>query len=340
METSPGATQHPPVSVVLAVRNEQRSLLDAVSNVLAQDYDGALEVVIAVGPSTDETARIATDLTKRDSRVRTVANPTGRTPAGLNAAIAAARHDVIARVDGHAMLPPHYIRVAVELLVTTGADNVGGVMAPEGSGPFQQAVARAMCSPIGVGSTPFRTSAPAGPASSVYLGVFRRAALERVGGYDESYLRGQDWELNHRIRKTGGLVYFSPELKVVYHPRADMRSFARQYFHTGRWRRAIMRQHRETVTLRYLAPPAMVVAVGAGTLGAVAGRPAGLALPGGYLACIVAASLATGRGLPAAARLRLPLVYATMHGAWGLGFLTSPVRLAAAAVPVNCAEVT
>jgi succinoglycan biosynthesis protein ExoA len=230
--------------------------------------------------------------------------------------------------------------VAVDLLFSTGADNVGGVMAPEGVAPFQQAVARAMRTPLGVGSTPFRTGAAAGPAPSVYLGVFRRSALERVGGYDETYLRGQDWELNFRIRKTGGVVYFSPELEVAYRPRADLRSLAVQQFQTGRWRRVIMRQHRETATLRYIAPPAMVVAVLAGAAVAAIGRPIGLLVPASYAAAVVAGAVATGRGLPLAARLWLPVVYATMHCAWGLGFLTSPARVTTWAPPADVAEVT
>jgi succinoglycan biosynthesis protein ExoA len=338
MYTSPDGPLSPPVSIVLAVRDEQECLADAVAHVLAQDYEGDLEVVIAIGPSGDGTERIAAGLAQRDSRVRTIANPSGRTPAGLNAAISAARHPVVVRVDGHAMLPPHYVRMAVELLFATGADNVGGVMAPEGVTPFQQAVARAMRSPLGVGSTPFRTGAPAGPAPSVYLGVFRRSALERVGGFDETYVRGQDWELNHRIRKTGGLVYFSPDLEVAYRPRSDLRSLAVQYFHTGRWRRAITRQHRETATFRYLAPPAVVLALLAGTVVAALGQPVGLLVPALYAGGVVAGSVATGRRLALSARLWLPVVYATMHTAWGLGFLTSPSRLRAWAPQSDVAE--
>jgi hypothetical protein len=101
-----------------------------------------------------------------------------------------------------------------------------------------------------------------------------------------------------------------------------------QYFHYGRWRRAVMRRHEGTVNLRYLAPPIALTGVMAGCALTVAGVRVGAVLPVGYAAVVVAGSVVEGGGLPAAARLWLPLVTATMHLAWGTGFLTSPRRLA------------
>jgi glycosyltransferase involved in cell wall biosynthesis len=322
------------VSVIMAVLDEEGHLAEAVGAALGQDYPGELEVVIALGPSRDRTDEIAAGLAALDPRVRTVANPSGRTPAGLNAALQAAGHEVVVRVDGHALIPPDYVRVAVQTLARTGADNVGGVMAAEGQTAFEQAVARAMTSVLGVGAASFHVGGEEGPAPTVYLGAFRRAALERVGGYDETFERAQDWEMNHRIIDTGGLVWFTPRMVVTYRPRPSLPRLARQYFEYGRWRREIMREHPETVSLRYLAPPVAVTGVAVGALAGLvglAGGPAwlrvGLAAPAGYAALVLAGSALTGRGLPAAAWLRLPAVYATMHGTWGLGFLMSPRTL-------------
>ncbi|MEO3798864.1 glycosyltransferase family 2 protein [Nonomuraea sp. B1E8] len=317
----------PPISVVMPVLNEERHLREAVDQVLAQSYPGEIEVVLAVGPSQDRTQEVAEAIAAADPRVTVVPNPTGRTPNALNAAIAASRNGIIARVDGHAMLPSDYLRVAVETLAETGADNVGGVMAAEGVTPFEQAVACAMTSKIGVGSAAFHVGGTAGPADTVYLGVFRRSALDRVGGYDEHFQRAQDWEMNHRIRQSGGLVWFQPRMRVSYRPRPNVKALARQYFHYGRWRHVVARTHEGTINLRYLAPPAAVLAM---LLALVASPffPLALVVPGGYALAIVAGSALTGSGLPAAAKLRLPIVYATMHCSWGWGFLTSPKKLA------------
>jgi succinoglycan biosynthesis protein ExoA len=324
----------PAVSVVMCVLNESRHIEHAVRGALDQDYPGELELVVALGPSTDDTDAIVARLAQSEPRLRWVRNPspTGATPAGLNAAIRASRCPVVARIDGHALLPRDYLRVAVGTMLRTGAQNVGGVMAAHGETAFEQAVSRAMTSRLGVGNASFHTGGQEGPADTVYLGVFRRSALLRVGCYDEVFLRAQDWEMNLRIRRSGGLVWFQPAMQVSYRPRSTLRALGRQYFHYGRWRRVVARRHPETLNPRYLAPPVALLGVAAGAVGALFWWPAAV-LPAGYAGLLVAGSAVEGRGLAIAARLRLPLALATMHLCWGAGFLTSPRRLATDAEP-------
>jgi len=312
----------------MPVLDEEAHLEEAVGAILASEYAGPLQVVLALGPSRDATDRIAARLAATDPRVRTVPNPTGRTAAALNGAIAAADHDIIVRVDGHAVIPRDYIAIAVRTMEETGADNVGGIMGAEGVTDFERAVAAAMTSWFGVGGAAFHIGGGAGPALTVYLGCFRRSALERVGGFDESMVRAQDWELNHRIRATGGLIWFTPDLRVSYRPRGSLQRLARQYHEYGRWRREVARRHPETVSMRYLAPPLALLGVAGGTLVGVAGLATGtrvlllgFALPAGYLAADLIASARASRGLPWRSARQLPAVFATMHGAWGAGFL-------------------
>ena len=316
----------PPVSVIMPILNEARHLRDAVAMILAQDYSGPLEVVLALGPSTDRTDEVAADLAAADARVHVVANPSGRTPDGLNAAIGASTGAVIVRVDGHAEIPDDYISVAVAELLRVGADNVGGIMDAQGTSAFERAVAAAMRSPLGVGSARFHTGGEPGDADTVYLGVFRRAALERVGGYDPHFARAQDWEMNHRIRETGGKVWFTPDLKVTYRPRASVQALAKQYFHYGRWRRVVARHHEGTINPRYLAPPTMVGATTVATIAGFVWPPAWI-VPAAYAAGVTAGGLAISRGESAATRAATPVVLATMHWSWGIGFLTSPSSL-------------
>jgi succinoglycan biosynthesis protein ExoA len=331
----------PAVSVVMPVRDEEKHLADSVRQVLAQDYPGGFELVLAVGPSRDRTEQIARDLAAADGRITVVPNPSGKIASAMNAAIKSARYGVITRIDGHALLPDGYLRTAVRTLLETGAADVGGVMAAEGVTPFQQAVAWAMTSPAGVGPAANHTGGEAGPAHTVYLGVYRREAIENAGGYDETMLVAEDWELNYRIRAGGGLIWFTPELRVTYRPRANLRALARQHFRYGRWRRVVARRYPETVNTRYLAAPVATALNGAGCALGVAGLAGiawqappfvrymtfGFVIPVVYFAGVAAVAALLGRGLPLTVRTRVPVVLATMHMCWGAGFLTSPRRL-------------
>jgi hypothetical protein len=256
----------------------------------------------------------------------------------LNAALAATNQEIVVRVDAHSELSDGYIRLAVETLQRTGVDNVGGIMGARGVTSYEKAVAAAMTSPLGVGSASFHSGGDEGPTETVYLGVFKRTALERVGGYDPAFTRAQDWEMNHRIRETGGTVWFNPQLFVTYRPRSTVRKLAKQYFEYGTWRHEVMRRHPETRTrksaLRYYAPPLAVVGVTGGTIAAFVGRALqffplafwGILAPLSYALVTIISSLSLARRARSGA-LWLPIVLVTMQFSWGIGFLTSRAKL-------------
>src|SRR4051794_15250013 len=108
--------------------NEADYIEAAVASILEQDYPGPMEIVLAMGPSTDGTDEIVARLQPEDPRIQTVDNPGRDIPIGLNRAITASRHPIIVRVDAHTGLPDDYTRRAVTTLLETGAVNVGGIM--------------------------------------------------------------------------------------------------------------------------------------------------------------------------------------------------------------------
>ncbi len=316
------------ISVILPVLNEEKYLEDAVRAILAQKYDGKLEVILAIGPSHDRTLEIAQQLQRIDPRVVIVENPTGKTAAGLNRAIAVSKYSIVVRVDGHSNIPEDYCQLIQEILENTGAVNVGGVMAAEGQSLFERSVARAMRSPLGVGASRFHTGGGAGEVDTVYLGAFRKEALLAAGGFDERFTRAQDWELNFRLRQAGGVVYFDPRLVVTYRPRSTVKALAKQYFEYGRWRRVVSRRHQGTINYRYLAPPFTVATTSVSLLLGWLVSPV-LFIPAlVYAVFILIASGAMGKSMGEV--LCLPIILLTMHISWGFGFLTSPNSLAPA----------
>jgi len=281
----------PSVSIIMPVRNEAETIDATLDSVVAQDYEGPLEIVVAVAPSDDDTRERVEQRSASDRRFTVVDNPAGHAAGGLNAAIAAATGSVLVRCDGHAVLEPDYVRTAVTILSETGAANVGGVQAATGTGLWQRAIALAMTSPLGVGNARFHYGSTPGAADTVYLGVFDRTAIEAVGGFDESLLRNQDYELNHRLRRAGHVVWFDPRLRVEYRPRSTPGALWRQYFDYGTWKRRMLRASPEALKARQLAPPLLAIGLAGSSVALAGGQPLGWVIPLAYAGFLLIGSL-------------------------------------------------
>ena len=327
LSLSPGSVL-PAVSVILPVLNEELHLASAVRSILSQSYQGELQVILALGPSQDKTDEIADKLASSDPRISIVRNPSGRTASGLNLAINKSTNPVIVRVDAHSELQNNYISLAIEVMKSSGAVNVGGIMGAEGTSIFERSVAAAMRSPLGVGASRFHTGGQSGYVDTVYLGVFIRAAVIAVGGFDERFIRAQDWELNYRLRQAGGKIFFDPRLHVTYRPRSTFKALAKQYFEYGRWRRVVSRRHQGTINYRYLEPPLAFIGTALSIISTLLISPIFITPAAIYGIFLLVASIITGKGI--VEKLLLPIVLFTMQMSWGLGFLTSPKTLAPA----------
>lgn len=322
----------------MPVLNERGYLEHAVASVLNQELAGPRELVLALGPSTDGTTELAQQLAANDDRIRLVENPAAHIPVGLNAAIRASRYPTVVRVDAHSELSPGYAQRALATLERTGAANVGGVMRADGRTPFQKSVARAYNSPVGLGGGAYHGTAHEDEAESAYLGVMRRSVLDEVGLFDESIRRGEDWELNLRIRQAGHKVWLDPQLSVTYWPRESWWRLARQFRATGAWRGELVRRFGRSNGLRFFAPPALVLNLAlalivavlqvTGVLGGIASLVASVVyLPlVAYVLLVLAMALRPGDGRTLRERIWTLAVLPTMHVSWGIGFIGGIIR--------------
>ena len=248
----------------MPVLNEEGHLEASVESILSQQYPSAMELILALGPSHDQTNDIAAKLAKQDKRVKLLDNPRGLTTVGLNAAIKIAKHDYIIRIDAHSEPAEGYFENGIRILLEQDADEVGGIMDAQGRSAFQKAVAFAYKSRWGIGGASYHVGGEAGEAESAYLGIFKKSALTRVNGYDEAIIRGEDWDLAQRIKKSGGLVWFSPELRVTYWPRGRFSNLVKQFYSTGIWRGDLTKRDIRGASTRYFAPPVLVLGLFAG----------------------------------------------------------------------------
>lgn len=312
----------PFVSVIMPLRNERAFIARSLGAVLNQDYPGErMEILIADGMSDDGTVEFIRRLPGAE-RVRIISNPQRIQSAGLNLAIEEACGQFIVRVDGHTVIAPDYVRQCVAALQVTGAHNVGGPMDPVGMTPTGRAIAAAGKSPFAV-PTAFHVSETEQYTDTVYLGAWPREVFHHVGLFNTQVGVNEDYEMNYRIRQSGGSIYLSPAIRSQYYGRQTLTALAKQYFHYGRSKVIMLRRHPASARPRQVIAPAFVAAL-------VGGVPLSLVLPpAGYL-WLAMLLLYTMFSLCFSARVarrsearlfwRLPLVFLTIHAAWGAGF--------------------
>lgn len=324
------STGLPRVSLVVPVFNEAAHLPGLFDALERQTYPaGLLDVVIADGCSTDTTRAVAEQRAGRSPlRVQVVDNPARRTPAGLNAGIAAAHGDLVMIVGGHSAPEPTFVERSVNALLAHDATAAGGQVETVGSGRWGSAIATAMRSPFGVGGNAMRSGRPhAGPADTVPFAVYRREVFDTLGGFDEAMVGAEDAEFNTRVRRHGGTLWFDPAIRSTYVGRGDLGALARQCHVYGRGKAWIARRHRFVPAPRQLVPPAFVAALGAGVLVAAGTtgprRAVGAAPAVLYSFVALAAARRTARRGDA---LRVAAAFATMHVSYGAGFLRGAVR--------------
>jgi glycosyltransferase involved in cell wall biosynthesis len=313
------------VSIIMPVRHEGSQLPEVLAAVQAQE---CLEILVAVGPSRDDTERIVRAAAVQDPRLRVLPNPEGIVSTGLNRAIRVARGRQVVRIDGHCLVPAGFVARLSTTAARTGASCVGPRLQTVGAGPVQEGIAAAMSSALGVGAARFRTSATSGYVDTVAFGLYETAVLLLLGGFREDLVRNQDDELNARLRRAGGTVYLDADVCVDYYPRATFRSLSRQYYEYGYWRTVTARLHRDRLRPRQLAPGAFVAGLVATGLLAATGRPAALGLlAAAYAAVLFLLVLQTQRrtGRPIVALLSAPAAL-VLHLSYGWGLWRSLLR--------------
>lgn len=319
-------SEHAPppfVSVIMPVRDEAAFIRHALDAVLAQDYPvERMEVLVVDGRSTDRTRDLVREIAGHVPRVHVLDNPGVIQAQALNIGLAAARGEVIVRVDGHTIIAPDYVRQCVRSLQDTGADTVGGPLRSVGITPLGRAIAVAYRSPFGVPSR-YRISHRAEIVDQVYLGAWPREVFERVGTFDPALAVNEDYEHNYRIRKAGGRVFLTPAILSAYYGRQTLSELWRQYVRYGRGKLRVIAKYPASTRLRHLVAPLFVlVLIAGGVLALFSARIAQLwgAVVFAYGIANGAASLRQARRARGGVLFRLPFVFAVMHIAWGAGF--------------------
>lgn len=312
----------PVVSVVIPMRNEERSIEECIRTFDAQDHPHeALDVIVVDGMSDDSSRATVERLAAQRPWLRCIDNPDRIASAAFNRGIEAARGEVVCIVSSHGAVGPDFVSRSVQVLDETGAAGVGGRLEHVAEGATGRAIALAMTSPFGMAS-PFRYSNQRREVDTVGHPAYRRSVLATIGPFDESLDRNSDYELNQRIRDAGHTLIFEPTIVTTYHPRPSLQQLGRQFHDYGRWKAKIARRQPSTLRARHGVAPAFVALLA--SLPVLVRFRSGrhLAAAGliGY-GCVLAAAWARNRpGREGADPVTFLLAFPTMHVSWGSGF--------------------
>jgi len=321
------------VTVVVPIRNEEKNIAGCLQSIVNQTYPSErYEVLVIDGFSDDQTRRIVRDFQSYHPQVKLLDNARRIVPTALNIALKAARGDVIIRVDGHAEIAPDYLEKCIENLQSSGAECAGGYILSINDSFTGKAIALAMSSPFGVGNARFRTSGKPGFVDTLAFGAYRREIFQQIGDFDEELVRCQDDEFNYRLRKAGGKIYFTPEIRSKYYPRVSLKKLWRQYFGYGFWKIRVMQKHLQMMQLRQFIPPAFVGFLLLSFLLGILGTPlvlnAFFGVAGIYAIAVLFASVSVASKHGWRYMLLLPVIFSILHISYGSGFLLGSFKFA------------
>ncbi len=324
----------PLVSVITAVRNEENNIRKCITQLIAQDYPrDRLEIIVVDGGSEDKTVEVAESLAVDGVSLTILKLKQRGRSQGLNSGIRAAKGEVIVRIDARSIVGRDYVSRCVATLLTTGADNVGGVRRPIAHTNTQEAIGLALSHPFGTGSRD-RIGLRDGYVDSVYLGCFRRDVFEKVGLFDEeAAVISEDSDINQRIRKAGGKVFLNSQINAYYYPRESFISLCRLYFRYGGAQVGNLKKHGQLISWRYAIAPIFILFLVFAVLFAALGYPytyVGLLFIAAYAVTDFSMSFwITQRKKRLALLPKVMLAFPCMHISWGLGFwkrLLVPMR--------------
>jgi len=324
----------PFVSIIIPCYNEEATIHKLLEALRVQTYPLAqMEVVISDGFSTDGTRDVIAGFKKQntDLSVRVVDNKAKTIPSGVNQAIRESSGEILIRLDAHSMPIPEYVARCVEAHQAGKGDNVGGVweIRPGADTWVAESISFAAAHPLGVGDAMYRLNAKAGAVDTVPFGSFRRELIQKIGAFDESLLANEDYEFNTRVREAGGTVWLDPALRSRSFSRSTFGKLAGQYWRYGFWKFKMLKRYPHTLRWRQALPPVFVLALLTLIVLSLGLAVARVLLVLQLFVYFFVLGLA---GLRLAMKTRkgflfwgLPFAIATMHIAWGMGFLWSGI---------------
>jgi len=231
------------VALVIPARNAAATLgacLDAAGAIAAQPGSPLRRIVVVDDDSIDDTAAVA-----RDRGVEVMSSPRRGAGAARNAGWRAVGEPLVWFVDADCVPDATALGRLLEHLSEPSVWACGGTYAIAARATLLERLVH----------EEIKVRHDRMPEETDFLAtfnvVYRRSALETLGGFDERYLKGQDAELAFRVLAAGGRLRFERRSEVRHHHPDRLGRYLAVQRAQGYWRVALHLEHRGRGRNRY-----------------------------------------------------------------------------------------
>jgi len=219
------------VSVVIPARNEAARLGECLRTLKNQSYS-PIEIIVVDNASSDDTAQVAAGLADK-----VIVEPRVGITYAKNAGIAQARGEFIATTDADCAVDKRWAEELLSMFSDPAVASVGGANLPSLQATrFESCVDMLLVLLSAQAGSRYRQNGNSktdtfhNPGCNV---MYRRSALEEIGGFNESLVTVEDEELDWRLLRKGHRLLFNPLARVYHNRRSTWPGFARQIYRFG-----------------------------------------------------------------------------------------------------------
>ena len=120
-------TYYPKISFIMPILNEEKTLAQCLDSLLSLDYPKEnVEILLALGNSTDETRSIVEVYSKKHHNIVILDNPTGNTSIGRNICIQHSTGEFLMNYSGHVVADKNLLKV-LALKLSSSPNDIAAV---------------------------------------------------------------------------------------------------------------------------------------------------------------------------------------------------------------------